>query len=352
MFADAAWSEIRVGRAQIVVSNRDPVAVIRRAGADDVSVSWPDLDVGLRSVSTTVIGASTGAWVFYRPEESEDAALPSGEPAAVHIAPDGELTRFPGLSAHHLLGATAHGLWLTGRELPDVRDDHAWRETQEVSLLDPGGQVREITVEGRTAFALEVDGLARLILYAGAPEARRERWGGSAHVYRYVPVSIGTEVPDRVQAPEKVEAFSDDELVLVMNAAMPHPPDLPPTHLPVAWNLVRLTDADKDSAVASVLREFDHLADYWHGQDGSTTPLSRGLAHPLVEVKGEWPDTRIDVSFTHPLYPGGRLRRSLRVYDDAGRVRPAMYASIHLMEDLDTKALPATEHARDGILDI
>ncbi|MGP6206341.1 hypothetical protein [Microbacterium sp. F2] len=57
------------------------------------------------------------------------------------------------------------------------------------------------------------------------------------------------------------------------------------------------------------------------------------------------------MKFTHPTYPEGRMRRTLRVFDDAGRAVRALYAAIHLMEDLDTRHLPDPERARDGILD-
>jgi hypothetical protein len=90
--------------------------------------------------------------------------------------------------------------------------------------------------------------------------------------------------------------------------------------------------------VAAVQREF-----------GSTGP---GLRDAETTVVGEWPSTRVAVSFRHPHYPQGRLRRSIRVFDDAGRVSPALYASVHLMEDLATRHLPPTSAAKDGILEV
>ncbi len=86
--------------------------------------------------------------------------------------------------------------------------------------------------------------------------------------------------------------------------------------------------------------------------DGGDRPLSQGLAEPRVEVRGEWPGTRVEVSFRHPFFPAGRLRRTLRVFDAAGRFSPPLYASVHLMEDLATSRLPPIEAAVDGILDI
>lgn len=225
--AEGDWSEVRIAEVRIVVSKRDPVALVRRANSDDVLVSWADLDVGLRAISTIVVGASTGAWVFYRPDESDDAALPDGAPAALHIAPDGELTRFPRLAGHHLLGATAHGLWITGRDLPDVRDDQAWRKTQSVTVLEQSGPVREITVDGRIAFVLPGEEFSRVIFYTGAPEARTHKWGGgSTFVYSYQPVNIGAGLPEHVRVPAYATGkFDEEELVAAMEAAMPRPPD-------------------------------------------------------------------------------------------------------------------------------
>ncbi|MBT8798998.1 hypothetical protein [Microbacterium flavum] len=335
------------------MSTEHPVAVIRSLGAEDVIVSWPDLDVGLRAVSVTVMGAPTGAWVFYRPEESEDATLPDGLAAAVHIAADGRLTRFTGLTARHASGSTRHGLWLTASNLPNPDDQGAWRESQQVTVLQPNGRARAITVEGVTAFVLDHGGSARVVVHDGAPETKGVARGGRNYIYSYIVISLGEQLPDEIRVSARdAEHFNDQDLLTAMETAAPRSPGRPPAHALVPWAWVRLTEADKEAAVMSVLREFEHLADYWHGADGSVGPLVRGLANPLVEVDGEWPHTRVDVSFTHPHYPQGRLRRSIRVYDDAGRIRPAMYASIHLMEDLDTMAPPSTDQAHNGVLNI
>jgi hypothetical protein len=47
----------------------------------------------------------------------------------------------------------------------------------------------------------------------------------------------------------------------------------------------------------------------------------------------------------------GWVRRTVRVFDDAGRVAPPLYASTHLMEDLATQELPPATDAVDGIVD-
>lgn len=351
---ETEWLEFDAGRARIAVSTDHPVAVIRSLGAEDVVVSWSDLPVGVRAVSASVVGSPTGAWVFYCPEESEDSALPHGSPAAVHVAADGSLTRFAGLEARHALGATRHGLWLTARIHPAPDDRSAWREPQPVTVLQPCGRARVITVEGVIAFALDHGGSARAVVHDGAPETNDGAAGGHGGlVYRYLAIPIGDELPDEIRTRgNDVESLTDEELFTAMEAAAPRVPDASPAQAPVPWAIVPLNDSEKDAALTSVLREFEHLDAYWHGADGSVGPLVRGLADPLVEVNGHWPHTRVDVTFTHPHYREGRLRRSIRVYDDAGRIRPATYASIHLMEDLETMAPPAADQAENCVVDI
>ena len=70
-----------------------------------------------------------------------------------------------------------------------------------------------------------------------------------------------------------------------------------------------------------------------------------------VTVVGDWPRTRVVVAFRHASRPGLLLRRTLPVFDAAGRIATAEYASIHLMEDVETGQLPPASAARDGVLE-
>ena len=347
------WLEVVVGASRIVVSVDGPYAVVRRAGLSDVVVSWPDLDVGSRATSGTVLGAPTGAWVFYRPLEAEDPALPGGTPAAVHVAVNGQMTRFTGLTENQPLGVTRHGLWLTSESFLDPDDEASWRGEHHAAVLNADGTSGGFTIDRRIAFAIDDGHRSRLILYAGAPAADRGRLGGTTYTYRYIGVSLTDELANVTRfADLESEQFDEHDLLDAMTRLAPQPPDNPPMGVEIPWTLVGLSEDDKAAAVRAVLREFDHLANYWHGDGDRTSPLSQGLGDPLVEAVDEWPASRVEVSFTHPHYPEGRLRRSLRVFDDAGRIRPAMYAAIHLMEDLDTAALPDPSNARDGVLEI
>lgn len=271
----------------------------------------------------------------------------------MHVAVDGQVTRFTGLAENQPLGVTRHGLWLTSEGLLDPDDEASWHREHHAAVLSPDGTERGVTIDRRIAFAIDDGHRSRLILYAGAPAANSGRLGGTTYTYRYIGVSLPDELADVTRLADlESEQFDKHELLGAMTTVAPQPPDDPPMGVEIPWTLVGLSEHDKAAAVRAVLREFDNLANYWHGDGDRTSPLSQGLSDPLVEAVDEWPATRVEVSFTHPHYPEGRLRRSLRIFDDAGRIRPAMYAAIHIMEDLDTAALPDPSDARDGVLEI
>ncbi|MFI1990565.1 hypothetical protein [Actinoplanes sp. NPDC020271] len=53
-----------------------------------------------------------------------------------------------------------------------------------------------------------------------------------------------------------------------------------------------------------------------------------------------------------PDHPGIRLRRGVRLFDEAGRPDPPEFADIHLVEDIDTGRLPPAGAASGGFLDV
>lgn len=55
---------------------------------------------------------------------------------------------------------------------------------------------------------------------------------------------------------------------------------------------------------------------------------------------GSWPDTELHVTFDYAPRPGRRLRRTVPLFDELGRQVAPEYATIHLMEALDTKDIP------------
>ena len=345
------WVEVTVGSAVIAVHLDDPVATIDANGRDPQVVSWSDLSVGHRSVTSTVLAAPWGMWVVYRPMESEDLSFPEGEAAAVHVSVDGSVTRFTMLEDAQPIGATSHGLWMTSGEFPDPDDPTAWHQQRQLSVLATDGTTHRVLADRKAAFVFEERASAHLVVYDGPPDADRD--GGSAtYKYRYVVWPVPETLPSRLRAADvHAEALDEDALMQALTAKAPVAAEPSSSRPELSWDLVPIDPADQTAAIESVKREFDSLDYYWSASDGRTSALADGLANPRVEAIDEWPRTRVEVKFTHPTYPEGRMRRTLRVFDDAGRAVPALYAAIHLMEDLDTRHLPDPERARDGILD-
>lgn len=330
----------------------DPVATIDAVERERQVVSWPDLHVGHRSVTSTVMAGPSGVWVVYRPMESEDLSFPEGDAAAVHVSADGSVTRFTMLEDTQPIGVTSHGLWLDSGGFPDHNDPTERQDRRRLSVLATDGSTRIVLTDRKAAFVFEDQASARLVVYDGPPDANRDG-RGVTHRYRYAVWRLPAYLPARLRAADMhAEALDEDALREALATKMPVTIEESSTQPERSWDVVPLAPADQTAAIESVKREFDHLIDYWRAPDGRTSPLSRGLADPRVESIDEWPRTRVEVSFTHPSYPEVRLRRTLRVFDDAGRARPALYAAIHLMEDLATRALPEPQKARGGILDI
>ncbi|WP_269044964.1 hypothetical protein [Paenarthrobacter sp. Z7-10] len=117
------------------------------------------------------------------------------------------------------------------------------------------------------------------------------------------------------------------------------------------WKFAGLTDAQKTQAVKALTDQFVDAGPYWNAPDGTARPLATGVRETQVDVIGEWPGTLVRVTCRHPYFPTGRIRRSIRIFDDAGRIKFDRYASIQFREDLDTHALPELREARNGILD-
>lgn len=119
------------------------------------------------------------------------------------------------------------------------------------------------------------------------------------------------------------------------------------------WTLISdLSTEQISEAIDEARRWFGNPNHYWFSEDGTTGPLASGMRNAEVHIEDEWPATRAVITFQHSHWPDGRLRRSIRVFDDAGRVSTNPYASIHLMEDLDTGHLPPPSQAHDGYLDV
>lgn len=71
-----------------------------------------------------------------------------------------------------------------------------------------------------------------------------------------------------------------------------------------------------------------------------------------ARLVGSWPATQLERTFAFDGRPGLRLRRLVPLYDELGRIHEPEFTDIHLMEDLETGALPLAGEAVDGVVDV
>lgn len=100
------------------------------------------------------------------------------------------------------------------------------------------------------------------------------------------------------------------------------------------------TRGDRHRHVRKWLEEFSDL-------DGVAN-----ITESRVQVSGEWPDVEMLLSFAHPSFPAGRIRRRYQLFDELGRMREPGYVGVYLMEDLESGNLPPGELAKAGVLEI
>lgn len=202
----------------IAVHLDDPVATVDAIGRDRLVASWPDLNVGRRSVTSTVLAGPSGVWVVYRPMESADLGFPEGGTAAVHVAVDGSVTRFTMLEATQPVGATSHGLWLTSGEFPDPNDAAEWQQRRRLSVLGTDGSTHTVVADRKAAFVFEEHASAHLMVYDGAPEADRDG-RGATYAYRYAVWTLPAHLPAHLRdADMRAEPLAEDALMKVLAA--------------------------------------------------------------------------------------------------------------------------------------
>lgn len=349
------WRVVATERTLIRVSLTEPIAVLQQAGETDRIISWPDLSIGHLSPHVTVTPASDGAWILYQPINSDTGQLPHDTTTALHISPDGQLTPFFDLAHVSHLGTTRHGLWLSTRQWDANVDTAAdWLVDRTLLILSADEGVHRITIDRMPAAVFDDDQAAHLVVYTSAPDARRDDYGGASYTYRFSQIELPAgDLPPTLRITEhqsvpvnedQIPGRSRDEKLKLDSITTDDPR--------AAWTLIDLPSDQKKAAIEALCAKFAHLDAYWAAPSGAKTPLSDGLNATQIDIAEDWPNTRVDVSFAHPYYPEGRLRRTFRVFDNAGRITPTEYASIHLMEDLDTRDLPPITNAHNNILDI
>lgn len=278
-FTPTPWIEHVLGDIRLAVHREQPVAVLRQDGVPERVISWPLLDVGLAAVTAVVQPALTGIWVFYSPTGSDDLPLPPGRPAAVHISTGGDLATFTDLVQSFPVGATRHGLWLSHDPFTDPEDKESWGRERQLSILGADGMRSVVVLDRQPAFALEDEGGARLLVYAGPPDAERDSSGGATYTYHLGTLSVPDAVPPELLAPtDGFEDEAEEELMRLMQRSVVATSADPPAVADCSWALVELTPEIREAAVATVTGEFSDLGRYWISESGEASPLSEGLA--------------------------------------------------------------------------
>lgn len=349
MASERGWQRVRVGDATISVADDEPIAVVRRLGAPDRVATWPDLDLGARATGMTLLSTPDGVWAVYRPLEAEDERIAPGRSAAVHVGLDAHLSIANGLGDAQLVGATTHGLWFRHPAASsDPGEAAAWL-SDDVRIRAVDGSEHRMPADRRIAWVFVAGDRTHLAVSTDIPRRTPSGWTHATAEVSLPPGPLAAELHTRGHTLEPVD---DEAMISLMGRLIPERVPREPSDPRASWQPADVTLVDREAAVAAVVTEFAELDAYGTAPTGETGPLAWGLSEPRVEVRGEWPDTRVEVSFRHPLFPAGRLRRTLRAFDAAGRFSPPLYASVHLMEDLATDRLPPVEAAVDGILDI
>lgn len=191
----AGWHEVAVANSLVRVSSSEPVAIIRRRDDPDEVVTWTDLPIGMLSPLVRVAAAPSGVWVIYTPAADEVAEHEGTESrvasTVIHISPAGHIIRFLDLVNVHLVGATRHGVWLwAGHWDANVDIAADWLKVRELLVLDVGGGTCRTSIDRIPSMAYEDGTLPRLVVYASAPDAIHDAYGGIGYTYRYLQIDL------------------------------------------------------------------------------------------------------------------------------------------------------------------
>lgn len=363
------FPRIAVGEAVIFVDQTRPVAVVRRAGLPDHPVSWPELDIGIVSPDVSLLGGPHAAWVVYASCADQIGSKASGpygiqDITAVRIGADGSVGHVDAASSR-VLGATRDGLWTTPYSILSIDENYTggelpedWAAPMTLDVHLPAHPTRRVEFDRQVESVGDEEAGTAFLVQPSPPVAHRD---GDGFCFEYRLASLvlpqGTELPARVRFRDFVpqgwgdlvrDSWEDEESVVSTDPEVIDLDGIAGTR----WNRAAPTAVQAASAVDGIAGQFADMEAYWRAANGESFPIADGVTDARVDVEGQWPETLVRVSFRHPYYPGGRLRRSLRVFDEAGRIVIHEYAGIHLMEDVDTNDLPDVRRAHGGVLEI
>ncbi|MFL4472974.1 hypothetical protein ACIPVK_03130 [Paeniglutamicibacter sp. MACA_103] len=363
------FPRVAVGDAVIFVDQTRPVAVVRGPGLPDHPVSWPELDIGIISPEISLLSAPDAAWVVYAgcADEIGPTALgPHGiqDITAVRIGADGSVGHV-GANRSRVLGATRHGLWTAPFEVLPIDESYSggelpegWAAPMALEVHMPTQATRRVEFDRQVESVGDEEAGTSFLVQPSPPVAHRDSDGFCFEYRRATLVlPVGAELPARVRfrdfVPQGWGELVEDRWEDEPSASSADPEDIDLDGIPgTRWNRAAPTAAQELAAVHGITGQFANMEAYWRDANGESFPIADGVSDARVDVEGQWPQTRVRISFRHPYYPGGRLRRSIRVFDEAGRIMIHEYAGIHLMEDLDTNDLPDIGEEHGSVLEI
>ncbi|MGG7465089.1 hypothetical protein [Plantibacter sp. YIM 135347] len=390
-----------------------PVAALDDGGGADGGagtglrfVAWADAPQPIIALSARLIPVPNGVWVIYQVTDPGLLRPPPdiGAVSAVRIGVDGSVDWID-VGAGRVVGAEDRTLWIDERRSGAARDEDEWTTPWDITLKSVDGSTRTLgwdrpimmvrAVGGASADAVS-DGGLEVLFERSAPIMVVSNVDGLGST-GFMPVRMMVRTPggsglmpipnsfwpkkrqsdvvlvrlpssERLPArigfddldPSDVTEVTEANMAEVLDIAnrsrqQPPAPDIDLSGVPGSrWPLVDLPAETIDAAVTAGRRLFEPLVT----PDGSqgTGFGSHSITNAVVRAVGDWPRTIIEVVFAHPhvtdaLGPDARMRRRVRVFDDAGRVQLSEYADVHLWEDLATK-LPPIDQAVGGVLDI
>ncbi|PQZ93643.1 hypothetical protein CQ018_08240 [Arthrobacter sp. MYb227] len=358
--------QITIAETEFLFDRALPVMVLRRAGKQERVVSWPDLNLGVVAPEVTLLNVEAGVWVIYGcgsdGDEEEFGIL--YEPqclVAVWVGLDGTHESFtaPG---HRVLGATREGLWSAPNLLPQFDEKYfggplpaGWSSPTPMLLHALGQKARSIIAD-RYVLEIAEDSRGTVVYMNPSPPVVFNDSTGSTYSYRSTALVLGgmKEIPDQLNfrdfvpdgwgtkedAPEIIQGIPEvlqrHQEVIIAEADK------------IQWKSTFLSNEQQEAAVRLLNEQFPHNS-YWNPVPD--TKIGYGPRDTRVWVEDSWPETRLMVEVTHPSFVEGRIRRTYRVFDRAGRVDVDRYASVWFAEDLDTCSLPSMGTIRDGVLE-